>query len=248
MNREKRFVNISVHKSNIKNGKGAYYAKVCNTGTVSRAALLQKLKERAPYMDVGLVGLAMEMLSEIVLEEVQNGARVEFFSLGSFSLSAKGAVEMEGGMEKTSSFCMKKAPSFHIKFEESKGAKRELKNTAVNVAIKKEHAPVIESIKSALPASQKGGDNIFTIKGEGLKILGERSEVGLYVEEQKSGKRLKIEPYNIIRNEPKTLTFILENHLFKNRAYNVCIATQYAKMGRGRATSILRFSKKEIQT
>ncbi len=240
MNREKRFVNISVHKSNIKNGKGAYYAKVCNTGNVSRVALLQKLKERAPYMDVGMVSLAMDMLSEIVLEEVEKGARVEFFSFGAFSLSAKGAVEMESGMEKTSTCCIKKAPSFHIKFEESNGA-RALKNMSVSMAIKRCRAPSIEKVENATPKSALGNASLIRVRGEDLKVSGSRGEVGAYIIEE-SGQKTKIEVVNILENTPKTLLILLEKKLEIGREYTLHLATQYVKMGASRTTSLLRIS------
>ena len=93
MSNEKKFLSISVCKSNVK--KDTYYGKVAFKGTVSVEELLYTLKEGAPYIDIQMVKIALEKLSNIIVDYAASGYIVNFFDLGSFSLKVKGALDVK---------------------------------------------------------------------------------------------------------------------------------------------------------
>ena len=93
MSNEKKFLSISVCKSNVK--KDTYYGKVAFKGTVSVEELLYTLKEAAPYIDIQMVKIALEKLSNIIVDYAASGYIVNFFDLGSFSLKVKGGLDVK---------------------------------------------------------------------------------------------------------------------------------------------------------
>lgn len=93
MSNEKKFLSISVCKSNVK--KDTYYGKVAFKGTVSVEELLYTLKEAAPYIDIQMVKIALEKLSNVIVDYAASGYIVNFFDLGSFSLKVKGALDVK---------------------------------------------------------------------------------------------------------------------------------------------------------
>ena len=93
MSNEKKFLSISVCKSNVK--KDTYYGKVAFKGTVSVEELLYTLKEGAPYIDIQMVKIALEKLSNVIVDYAASGYIVNFFDLGSFSLKVKGALDVK---------------------------------------------------------------------------------------------------------------------------------------------------------
>ena len=103
MSNEKKFLSISVCKSNVK--KDTYYGKVAFKGTVSVEELLYTLKEGAPYIDIQMVKVALEKLSNIIVDYAASGYIVNFFDLGSFSLKVKGGLDVnKSGKELLSVF------------------------------------------------------------------------------------------------------------------------------------------------
>ena len=93
MSNEKKFLSISVCKSNVK--KDTYYGKVAFKGTVSVEELLYTLKEGAPYIDIQMVKIALEKLSNVIVDYAASGYIVNFFDLGSFSLKVKGGLDVK---------------------------------------------------------------------------------------------------------------------------------------------------------
>lgn len=91
-------VDVSIEKSNIKSKENTYYARVCNKGHVDEKTLLSILKRQAPYIDITMIKMAFEKMQEVIINLVKEGKTVDFFGLGSFSLSTKGKVEIKEGM------------------------------------------------------------------------------------------------------------------------------------------------------
>ena len=91
-------VDVSIEKSNIKSKENTYYARVCKKGRVNTEKLLSILKEKATYIDINMMKVALEKLEEIIFDLVSEGQTVDFLNLGSFSLSCEGKVEIKEGM------------------------------------------------------------------------------------------------------------------------------------------------------
>jgi len=265
---EKRFVNVSVCQSNIKSKKGTYYGNVCKLGRLNQENLLALLKERNPHLDISLVASAFEQMANIILDMVGQGYNVDFFNLGTFSLGTSGKIEVnEKAMKKCEedvnydiSDKVDKNVNFAFKFSPSQAVKKSLKNVKMNLAIKKHRAPKIEKIENVLPPTSKKSPAILKIRGDGLKVIGERNEVGIYIEEKlkdnRANTRCKSNSYNkkvtqikisreaIIQNENKTLMIVLDEHLKEGKEYYIKIATQ--GVSGGKLGKELRMSKKDF--
>ena len=249
----KRFVNVSVCKCNIKAKPGTYYARICKTGRGSSEELLAQLKQVAPYLDINMMRAGMEKMVELIAELATSGNDVDLFGLGTLSLVAQGAIEVNPSQqsyvrdEETErknadydvSDVVVKRPKFSLKFAPSAEAKKLCENVEMHLAIKKRRAPIIESVENVVPESANSPVSILKITGENLKIAGESEKIGAYIKEE-NGEEFKIEQANIIQNTPKMVLILLNKCLKNDASYTLSLRTQYAKMGTTCTTRILR--------
>ena len=133
---------------------------------------------------------------------------------------------------------IKTKPKFQLKFTPSQYCKKRCEDVKMAVAIKKRRSPVIKQIEDITPKSLSSAVSIIKVEGDALKVLGNKTEVGIYIGKENWGMR-KIEKENIIENTPKKLVIMLDNTLKKEDRLKLSIVTQYAKMGRN-STSLLR--------
>ena len=250
---ENSFVNVSVCKCNIKSKPNTFYARVCKSGKVGSEELLLHLKKEAPYIDVNMMRAGLEKITEIVANLTASGKDVDFFNLGTFSLRCEGTIEVKPGMKSyvedegeinenadfDISEAVSKAPTFSLKFEPSASCKKAYKQVKMAFALKKRHAPLIEKVENATPASTSDMLSIIKVKGENLKIVGEKEEIGVYIQEENCQK-IKVDKENIIQNTPGMLLILLNTKLKHNSSYTFSILTQYARMGSTSSTSKLR--------
>ena len=251
---EKRSVNVSICKCNIKSKKNTYYGRVCKTGRVENEELLAHLKKVAPYIDINMMRAGLEGLKDVIVELVSSGKDVDFLGLGTFSLASEGKIEVNPAMQsylddgeceekENADFDVSEAiiesPKFNLKFEPSSACKNTFKAVKMAFAIKKRRSPVIKKIENAVPFSQTSSVSIIRLIGENLKIAGDKKEIGMYMREE-SGAEIKIDNANIIQNTPKTLLILLNETLKNDASYTLSILTQYVPMGSSCTTSILR--------
>ena len=256
---EKRFVNVSVCKSNIKSKKNTFFARVCKTGHVGSEELLNRLKDAAPYIDINMMRAGMEKMVDIIVELTSSGKDVDFFNLGSFSLASEGAIEINPSMQSLVedgeseienanfdiSTAVRKEPKFSLKFDPSPACKKTYLACKMALAIKKRRAPLIEKIEDAMPKAMASPVEVIKVRGENLKISGEKEGIGVYIKEE-NGKEVKIKNENIIENNPKMLIILLEKKLKQKSSYTLSIRTQYAPMGSTCTTSLMREGCKEF--
>ena len=143
--------------------------------------------------------------------------------------------------------------NFAFKFSPSKALKASMKNIKMNLAISKKTAPLIESVEDALPErtsqSPYQRPQILRVKGKNLKILGDESQVGIYIEETReedemehlirggiicdvTQKKVKVPASSLIQNEDKTLTFLLDERLKEDTQYCITVVTQGTSSGK----------------
>ena len=151
---------------------------------------------------------------------------------------------------------VKKEVNFTFKFSPSKTLKASMKNIKMNLAIKKHRAPKIEKIENVLPPTSKKSPAILKIRGDGLKVIGERKEVGIYIEEKNLEKNepnmmknqmdrlIKVPLTSIIQNENRTLTFLLEERLKQGATYSITLITQ--GVSGGKLGKKLKFAKSQF--
>ena len=96
---EKKYVKVSVCKSNIKK-EGTYYGRVRKNGKISEKDLINIVKQKAPCVDVHNLELALGVLSEAIVECVESGFDVDLFGLGTVGLKGKGSIKVNKPMGK----------------------------------------------------------------------------------------------------------------------------------------------------
>ena len=96
---EKKYVKVSVCKSNIKK-EGTYYGRVSKNGKISEKDLINIVKQKAPCVDVHNLELALGVLSEAIVECVESGFDVDLFGLGTVGLKGKGSIKVNKAMGK----------------------------------------------------------------------------------------------------------------------------------------------------
>ena len=94
---EKKYVKVSVCKSNIKK-EGTYYGRVSKNGKISEKDLINIVKQKAPCVDVHNLELALGVLSEAIVECVESGYDVDLFGLGTVGLKGKGSIKVNKAM------------------------------------------------------------------------------------------------------------------------------------------------------
>ena len=94
---EKKYVKVSVCKSNIKK-EGSYYGRVSKNGKISEKDLINIVKQKTPCVDVHNLELALGVLSEAIVECVESGYDVDLFGLGTVGLKGKGSIKVNKAM------------------------------------------------------------------------------------------------------------------------------------------------------
>ena len=268
---EKKYVSLSVCKSNVKK-EGVYYARVRKNGKIKKEDLIKKAQEKAPYFDAHTLEVAFEVLGEVALEYVEEGFDVDLFGLGTVGLKAKGSLKVseplmknidgafnerdekagkiettesdtiEGNYEIDLTSIAKKDVEFSLQFSPSRQVKKHIKNYVKPARIMtKMQKPKIESVEKVCSSEEEGSPSVIKIKGDDLKLVGEGME--LYI--KTGNKIIQVPKEAVLQNEPKTLMILVNVPLKAGEKYSLGISTQYAKMG-NRQTSVIRRCVKEF--
>ena len=268
---EKKYVSLSVCKSNVKK-EGVYYARVRKKGKINKEDLIKKAQEKAPYFDAHTLEVAFEVLGEVALEYVEEGFDVDLFGLGTVGLKAKGSLKVseplmknidgafnerdekagkiettesdtiEGNYEIDLTSIAKKDVEFSLQFSPSRQVKKHIAKYVEPAFITaKMQKPKIESVEKVCSSGEEGSPSVIKIKGDDLKLVGEGME--LYI--KTGNKIIQVPKEAVLQNEPKTLMILVNVPLKAGEKYSLGISTQYAKMG-NRQTSVIRRCVKEF--
>ena len=268
---EKKYVSLSVCKSNVKK-EGVYYARVRKNGKINKEDLIKKAQEKAPYFDAHTLEVAFEVLGEVALEYVEEGFDVDLFGLGTVGLKAKGSLKVseplmknidgafnerdekagkiettesdtiEGNYEIDLTSIAKKDVEFSLQFSPSRQVKKHIAEHVEPAFITaKMQKPKIESVEKVCSSGEEGSPSVIKIKGDDLKLVGEGME--LYI--KTGNKIIQVPKEAVLQNEPKTLMILVNVPLKDGEKYSLGIATKYAKMG-NRQTSVIRRCVKEF--
>ena len=268
---EKKYVSLSVCKSNVKK-EGVYYARVRKNGKIKKEDLIKKAQEKAPYFDAHTLEVAFEVLGEVALEYVEEGFDVDLFGLGTVGLKAKGSLKVseplmknidgafnerdekagkiettesdtiEGNYEIDLTSIAKKDVEFSLQFSPSRQVKKHIAKYVEPAFITaKMQKPKIESVEKVCSSGEEGSPSVIKIKGDDLKLVGEGME--LYI--KTGNKIIQVPKEAVLQNEPKTLMILVNVPLKAGEKYSLGISTQYAKMG-NRQTSVIRRCVKEF--
>ena len=268
---EKKYVSLSVCKSNVKK-EGVYYARVRKNGKIKKEDLIKKAQEKAPYFDAHTLEVAFEVLGEVALEYVEEGFDVDLFGLGTVGLKAKGSLKVseplmknidgafnerdekagkiettesdtiEGNYEIDLTSIAKKSVEFAVQFSPSRQVKKHIAKYVEPAFITaKMQKPKIESVEKVCSGAGLKTASVIKIKGDDLKLVGEGME--LYI--KTGNKIIQVPKEAVLQNEPKTLMILVNVPLKDGEKYSLGISTQYARMG-NRQTSVIRRCVKEF--
>ena len=186
---DKKYVNISICKSNISKESPSYYARLCKKSTITGSTLLAMLKKSHPYLDVNMLEMGIKSLIDVIIDVVSDGHMVDFFSLGTFSIKPEGKLELtreaiqymkeaesEGEVSQDDvarfleekdgligdedvSSFLSKKPEFSLCFTPSNIAKKTMKKIDVGFAIKKNRKPHIREVEKLEVSEAFGADS-----------------------------------------------------------------------------------------
>ena len=131
---------------------------------------------------------------------------------------------------------------FKMQFSPSKKVREHIKEkVAPSIVNVKKEKPVIRKVEKIYSSSLDNAPSVIKIEGDNLKLLGDGME--LYI--KADNEIFQISKEAVLRNEPKTLMFLVNASLRSGKEYTLGISTQYAKMG-SRQTSLIRRSVRQF--
>jgi hypothetical protein len=166
---------------------------------------------------------SLDILKEIAVEEIANGASVQF-GLGFFSLEVKGVFIGDQASWDPAQHSLK------VKTSASVELRKVIRNVHVNVRGMASVGTAINSVTDVTSGDENsnltpgGGVNVA---GSKIKIAGDNPANGLRLVSQSSGLEAVIPHTSILVNEPKRLSFILPSNLADDD-YKLSITTQYS--------------------
>ena len=271
---KKNYLKVAVNQSNLKSKNGnTYYANVCKKGNVSEEDLINMVRQKAPCIDLASFETGLKVLVESILECVEEGYNVELFGLGTVGLKGKGAIKVDGHMEKSLKAEFEKRDGMEeseVKIEakdETEGsyekelnqiAKKNVKFTVQFTPSKEVRKHIAEHVYPSFVVAKvrkpkiESVEKVYSGKGKDatsiIKIKGEDLKIvgdgaSKVIKTEKAS--YKIPKADIIHNEPKMLMIVTRLKLKDDEKYSIHLNTQYAKMG-ARQTSIIRWCIKEF--
>ena len=240
---------------------------------MSEEDLIKMVKQKAPFIGGHSFETGLKILVATILECVEAGYNVELFGLGTVGLKGKGAIKVDGAMEKSLKAEFEKRDGMEeseVKNEakdEVEGsyekelnqiAKKNVKFTVQFNPSKEVRKHIQEHVSPSFVVAKVRKPKIESVEkvysGEGkdatsiIKIKGEDLKIvgdgaSLVIKTEKAS--YKIPKADIIHNEPKMLMIVTKLKLKDDEKYSIHLNTQYAKMG-ARQTSIIRWCIKEF--
>ena len=268
---KKNYLKVAVNQSNLKSKKNGstYYANVCKKGKMSEEDLIKMVKQKAPFIDGHSFETGLKVLVATILECVEEGYNVELFGLGTVGLKGKGAIKVDGAMEKSLKAEFEKRDgveeSGDIEESEAKDevegsyekelnqiAKKNVKFTVQFTPSREVRKHIAEHVSPSFVVAKvrkpkiESVEKVYSGKGKDatsiIKIKGEDLKIvgdGASLVIKTEKASYKISKADIIHNEPKMLMIVTKLKLKDDEKYSIHLNTQYAKMG-ARQTSIIR--------
>ncbi len=220
---EKRGVIVELYDLPLTNRKDDRFGRVVITRSLTEDDLVQKAVSRRTDLNAGTMKASLDILREIAVEEMINGASVRF-GLGYFSLGVNGVFigDNAGWDSSQHSLVVHVSPTNYLRTA--------MKSATVNIRGMARAGIFINSITdvSSGEVNSKltpgGGVNLT---GKKMKISGDNPGVGLSLINQETSEVTAIPKASLLVNEPSKITFVVPASLAAGD-YKLNICTQYA--------------------
>lgn len=223
-----KVVNVTLHKNHLMDDDSSF-AKV-KRNTANAANLIAVIKEMSSSkIDEGYLMYCAGLFKKAALMKLKQGEAVNIFDLGTIYRTACGSIK---GSDPSAS----DVPEFSVGFTPSDLAKEAVKDITVNVAVKEETHPVINTVTDFATGQETHAltpGSAVSIKGERLRIAGESDTIGFYfAPETENGSYDMTNAVKVpvlVKNFPTELSFMLPAGLQEGKSYYLVIKTASGK-------------------
>jgi hypothetical protein len=222
---EKGNVFVELYDLSLSDRKDDRFGRVVTSRSLKEDDLINIAVQRRTDLNPSTLRASLDILKEIAVEEITNGASVQF-GLGFFSLDVKGVFIGDHAAWDPANH------SLHVKTASSAELREALKHTHVNVRGMASSGTIVNAVKDVTTGEEDtyitpgGGINVTGCK---IKIAGENPANGIRFIYQHNGPlRVTTVPATaILVNDPQKLSFIAPVELIAGD-YKMSITTQYA--------------------
>jgi hypothetical protein len=222
-NEEKNTVIVELYDLTLSERVDDRFGRVVTTKSLHENNLINIAVKRRTDLNATTLRASLDILKEIAIEEIANGASVQF-GLGFFSLDVKGIFIGDHAQWNP------EVNSLHVKTASSVELRTAIKNVHVNVRGMASSGTIINTLidKSSGEENTRltpgGGVNLT---GSKIRIAGESEENGIRFIEQTSGTEYPVPMESVLVNDPKKITLIVPSDLPAGD-YKLSLTTQYS--------------------
>jgi hypothetical protein len=220
---EKNTVFVELYDLTLSERADDRFGRVITSKSLREDDLINIAVQRRTDLNPTTLRASLDILKEIAVEEVTNGASVQF-GLGFFSLDVKGVFIGDHAAWDPA------LHSLHIKTASSVELRQAIKHTHVNVRGMASYGTCVNAVKDVASGEENkyitpgGGINVAGVK---IKIAGSDSANGIRFINQYDGTETPVPATSILVNDPGKLSFIAPATLTAGD-YKLSVTTQYA--------------------
>jgi hypothetical protein len=220
---EKTSVIVELYDLTITDRKDDRFGRVVTDKSLKEDDLINIAVSRRTDLSPTTLRASLDILKEIAIEQIANGASV-YFGLGYFSLLVNGVFVGDHAKWDPAKH------SLHVKAAASAELREAIKATQVNVRGMSQSGIVINSLHDVASGENNtrltpgGGVNLQGVK---MKIAGENSDNGVKLTNQDTLDVTVIAANAIIVNDPSKVSFIVPADL-PSGDYKLSITTQFS--------------------
>ncbi|MGV8094749.1 MAG: DNA-binding domain-containing protein [Mangrovibacterium sp.] len=223
---EKGSVIVELYDLAITERKDDRFGRIVITRSLTEDDLINKAVPRRTDLNATTLKASLDILSEIAMEEVINGASVRF-GLGYYSLKANGVFIGDSARWDPS------LHNFEINMTPTARFRKAIKAISVTIRGMAASGPAVNSVtdvSSGLENSRLTPGGGINITGKRIKIEGDHPEVGLSLINQDTNEIMIIPRTSILINNPSKITFVAPDDLPVGD-YKLSICTQFLHSG-----------------
>ncbi len=220
---EKSKVMVELYDLSITNRKDDRFGRVVTSKTLNEDDLVRTAVSRRTDLNPTTLKASLEILKDIAVEEICNGASVSF-GLGYFGLKVNGVFIGDNAQWDSDKH------SLSVRISPNAELRSAVRSTAVNVRGMAYSGTVINSVFDVSSNEENGkltpggGVNISGIK---IRIEGDKPGVGLKLVNATTAAETEIPTTSILVNDPSKITFIIPATLAAGD-YRIVLTTQYS--------------------
>ncbi len=220
---EKSSVIVELYDLTLTERKDDRFGRVVTTKSLSENDLVAIAVSRRTDLSATTLKASMEILKQIAIEQIANGASVNF-GLGYFNLTVNGVFIGDNVKWDSSQHCLA------VNVTPVAELRNVIKSTTVDVRGLAVAGPVINSLTDVSSGeinsrlTPGGGVNLT---GSKIKIDGDSPNVGLSFVNQETEEIISVPMTSILVNDPSRITFLVPLTLAAGD-YKLTISTQYS--------------------